>query len=291
MLIKNTKFLFVFIILSLFYKNDMNCQDAVDFLSRSYNEPLLIRAIKRGDIARTKKLIENGTDIDIQNENGETALFEAINNRNPELVQLLVNAGAGLEIRETQYGRTPLVQAIQGQELSVLKILLDAGCIINEEYSPLFTAISVGSVEIFNLLLDYKADPEAVDKYNSSLLFSACHYGRINIINKLILSGADVNHENINGWTPLIRAVCSRKIEAVKRLLEEDIHINHKNREGDAAVAHAIRNDDADILKLLVDKGADIKGPIYKGRYSALKQAEIHNKKKSLQYLNNLNQF
>ena len=55
---------------------------------------LFLQAVKRGDVAEVKKLIDEGTDVNAQNKEGYTALIWASNDGHTEIVELLEEAGA-----------------------------------------------------------------------------------------------------------------------------------------------------------------------------------------------------
>lgn len=60
-----------------------------------------------GQIDEVKKLIEKGCDVNEQNDLGDCALIAAINRNDLPMVQLLINAGANIKIKDT-FGRSAL---------------------------------------------------------------------------------------------------------------------------------------------------------------------------------------
>ena len=73
-------------------------------------------------------LLNAGADLEARTENGLTSLlFAARHNENPEIVQALLDAGADLEARDED-GWTPLMLAAWvNSNPEVLQVLLDAG--------------------------------------------------------------------------------------------------------------------------------------------------------------------
>jgi ankyrin repeat protein len=91
----------------------------------------LIPACERGHVEVVKALLNTKVDIDHVNHLGWTALLEAIilsdgGPRHQEIVQLLVDAGADVQIGDTN-GVTPLLHARQKGFRKIVKILEAAG--------------------------------------------------------------------------------------------------------------------------------------------------------------------
>ena len=70
----------------------------------------MIIAARFGSIEVVKSLIEAGASLEIQNQEGDTALHIAIKNGRTEIAKLLIAAEAPLEI-QNKYGNTPLIFA------------------------------------------------------------------------------------------------------------------------------------------------------------------------------------
>ena len=62
---------------------------------------------KNGDFDGVKNLIENGTDVNTQNKDGETPLHPACFNGHLDIVKLLIENGANINIANKE-GKTPL---------------------------------------------------------------------------------------------------------------------------------------------------------------------------------------
>jgi Ankyrin repeats (3 copies) len=73
-----------------------------------------------------KALIKSGIDINIRDNNGETALMGAICLGNIPLLKMLIKMGAKLDVR-SYFGDTALHQAVYGDQHSMVCILMKAG--------------------------------------------------------------------------------------------------------------------------------------------------------------------
>ncbi len=97
------------------------------------------RASLRGDIDAIELLISLGANVGVRDYQGETVLHRAAHEWNPEMIQMLLNAGADVEAEKND-GSTPLFESVALGPLSrsvwwitapTMKVLLDAGANIN----------------------------------------------------------------------------------------------------------------------------------------------------------------
>lgn len=93
---------------------------------------LLMLAAVRGDVGVVSCLLDAGADPNAVNTNGETAMILAAALHRPEMVQLLVSAGAQVDHRDA-LGMTALHRAVLGgrqgstSAFDTVRALLDAG--------------------------------------------------------------------------------------------------------------------------------------------------------------------
>jgi ankyrin repeat protein len=107
----------------------------------------LFQAIAKGDMGALRVLLDNGADIEARNEHGETPLFTAVDNHNPEMVKLLLEKGANVSA-ENNYKETVLIQAVRSMEPAMLQILLSANPDAGVKNDALFRAAEGGPVVI-----------------------------------------------------------------------------------------------------------------------------------------------
>ncbi|MCO5565167.1 hypothetical protein L7F22_018840 [Adiantum nelumboides] len=81
----------------------------------------MCRAVEIGDLAILEDLIKYGTDINVQNSDGATALHVAVANGNSEVASFLIDQGANLEIRDAR-GLRPSDLAEQDKQEDLLKL-------------------------------------------------------------------------------------------------------------------------------------------------------------------------
>jgi ankyrin repeat protein len=98
----------------------------------SFNGTGLIRAAERGFPRIVERLLEAGVEVDHVNRLGWTALHEAIilgdgTRDHVEVVELLVAAGADVNLPSERDGVRPLTHARRAGQVAVARVLEDAG--------------------------------------------------------------------------------------------------------------------------------------------------------------------
>jgi len=134
----------------------------------------------------------------------------------------------------------------------------------NPGAAALTTAASYGKTDYVKLLLDYKADIEIKDPWDSrTAIMAAALHGHNDTLELLLSHGANVNATNCYGTTALIWAASEVKVETVKLLLKAKADVNAKNKDGETALKAAkgtifwrYRDQCDQIVKLLEDAGA-----------------------------------
>ncbi|ROT75831.1 ankyrin repeat protein [Penaeus vannamei] len=77
-------------------------------------------------------LLGAGASVNLQDNEGHTALHWATMTRNPIIVQELLHAGASLNMTDI-YGNTALILAVTANDMQISKILLDGGEMIDHQ--------------------------------------------------------------------------------------------------------------------------------------------------------------
>ncbi|MBI5883624.1 MAG: ankyrin repeat domain-containing protein [Elusimicrobia bacterium] len=127
-----------------------------------------------------------------------------------------------------------MTTAMQTDRIEEVRSLIDKGADINTQRScpvlrgvnaaPLICAISLGKTEVVKLLLERGAEIEGADSYGNTALQYAS--GNIELTRLLIDRGANVNNQGRLGDTPLSMAAWGRKSDIVKLLIEKGADIS-----------------------------------------------------------------
>ena len=217
----------------------------------------IFEVIENGDYHTLINLLEKGININILDDNGNTALHLA---STPEIVKLLLDKGANPEARNNQ-NDTPLIFASFNDNTESVKLLLEKGADPNAQNSngntPLIFASSNDNTESVKLLLEKGANPEARNNQNDTPLIFASFNDNTESIKLLLEKGADPNTQNSNGNTALIIASLNNYTKLVKLLLEKGANLEVQNNNGDASLSIASSSNNIEIVKLLLEKGAN----------------------------------
>ena len=195
---------------------------------------ILSYAIENSDENIVKYLVENGADMYSYE---ITALYQAVLNLNPKLVEYFLDKGASIE----KAGRTDVYGNI---------MMAAAGSKFNNsnDKSPV--------------------DLEALEK-------SAENSAKITemLIGK---SDKNIINDSLEGKTPLIIAVGNSYIDTAKILIENGANINAVDIEGWSALSYAVNNGDIEIAKLLLENKAKIKDELLIAIKSPIVESRIN---------------
>jgi ankyrin repeat protein len=197
-------------------------------------------------------------------DNKVTALHVAAQrNSNPEIVKLLLDAGANPNARDSRIDGTPLLGAALGGHVENARLLLDAGADLWQKFPPgrtlLHVAAQGGFGELIKLFIEKGLDPNALDEKGSTAASWAAQNGHVEALKLMLELGMDIDKPSIDGRTPLVAAALCGHINAVTFLLDNDANINAYDAECDATVLHAaFHNGHEEIVELLIRRGAKV---------------------------------
>lgn len=195
---------------------------------------ILSYAMENSDENIIKYLVENGADMYSYE---ITALYQAVLNLNPKLVEYFLDKGASIENagKSDIYGN--ILMAASGSKFNNNKN-------ISAVDLKLLESLSQNSAKIMQMIID------KVDK-------------------KLI-------NNSLEGKTPLIIAVGNSYIDTAKILIENGANINAVDIEGWSALSYAVNNGDIEIAKLLLENKAKIKDELLIAIKSPIVESRIN---------------
>jgi ankyrin repeat protein len=138
-------------------------------------------------------------------------LHEAASQGRAEAIAPLVQSQPGELNQPDGDGKTALLLAVSSGHPQCVEALLQAGARPNQGgaqgWTPLHEAALQGDVASAQLLLRFKADPNAREKANRGTpLHVAAFQGQLEIARLLVRAGANVNARDNEGLTPLFHA-------------------------------------------------------------------------------------
>src|SRR6185503_15257433 len=86
----------------------------------------IVDAIKAGDAAHVRALIDKRVDVNVGQQDGTTPLHWAVDRDRPDIVQMLIRAGANVKAAN-RYGATPLWLALVNGNPKTIAMLLEGG--------------------------------------------------------------------------------------------------------------------------------------------------------------------
>jgi len=191
------------------------------------NDPDLISASKARDSGTVRALLLTGTDPDIRDSDGETALTWAAYLGHTPVVKDLLAGGADLSASGKKLSAPPLVLAAAGGHygiVALLSVLADVDAADSEGATALMRAIG---------------GPGDADRLRRRAL---------DVLHRLLEAGADPNKADPSGDTPLVWALRAGSAEAARLLLAAGADPEHKNRQGENALDVARREGMAEAL-------------------------------------------
>ena len=196
----------------------------------------LIEYIMYQEFDKAKELINNGADVNYQDEStGSTALMLACQYNFPDMVSFLLEHGADLNL-QADNGTTALMAAAGTSE------------------------------DLFDLLLSKGADLKIKAGDGTTALTQACigvisENVPLTVVQKLLDIGADPNEAPssgyADGYTGLMMAARNNQPELVKLLAGNGADINKKAKDGKSALDLAKEENNEEMVTLLKSLGAE----------------------------------
>ena len=128
------------------------------------------------------EIVELSGEIDVQNKKGRTALMVAIQECDVHVVRLLIDAGANINICDTE-NKTALHIAVESDSEDITLSLLRAGCKVDGEvncskirlptYTPLQVAVRENNATLVDMLLEHRANTKVITPTKETLLHLA----------------------------------------------------------------------------------------------------------------------
>jgi ankyrin repeat protein len=213
---------------------------------------------EKGNLLEIKNLIDNGVDINLQNNEGVTALILASTNGNKEIVRYLIDSGANLDI-QTKEGITALM-CTKNEHKEVMRYLIDSGANLDIQSKGGVTVLMWASKkehkELVRYLIDSGANLDIQTKEGITALMFTSKNEHKEVVRYLIDGGANLDIQAKDGVTVLMIASTKGNKEVVRYLIDSGANLNIQTKEGESALILASTNGNKEIVKLLKENGA-----------------------------------
>ena len=245
------------------------------------------RASQGGNLQIVRLLFESGAEVNIRNNEDQTAFDVARSGGKLEVVSFLAQCMGGVDFQDAvgisgldtafldaigsksdDEERTRLeseedisLHTVSGRgNVVALQSILDGGIDVNKRdashQTPLDYASSQGRFEAAMMLIKHGANLNSRDKFGSTPLHKASHSGHLDVAQLLLDHGADANVMQQGQLTALHLAAMSCRPDIVRLLLERGANVHIRNDENRTAYALASRRSELEIMQLLLKYGA-----------------------------------
>ena len=245
---------------------------------------MLVEAVRAGDVAAIRALLEQRADVNVPEPDGTTALHWAAHRGDLFTVDLLLDAGAHATAANV-FGISPLSLAAENGNREVVDRLLGRGADPNTSVkggeTVLMTAARAGRTDAVRALVDAGADVNAREatRGQTALMWAAAE-GHADVVQYLVQRGADMkavshgpssepditdgaslykrNTPRVDIFTPLQFAVRAGRVEATGTLLEAGANLEDRTPQGLDLLTLTIANAHYDMAVFLIERGADV---------------------------------
>jgi len=277
-------------------KRRVNAKPELVLETDGIRETPLTKAVRSGQLEIARVLLDFGSQPNHHGLEGHTPLVDAFLAGNMDMVTLLQERGADINIRDTTYlteqtlhtivrkgsvdliskalelgaevdgrnaqGETPLHIAVaEGMTLQAEALIAggaDPALRRNDGRSPLHVAVQAGNQALTAMLLSLGAPAAVRDLRRETPLHIAAAAGNTDLARLLLEKDARLDFENQRGRTPLALAARGGHQAMVALLLERGAVINERDLQGWSPLHHATAMGREPVVRQLLDAGADV---------------------------------
>ena len=198
------------------------------------------------DLETTDLLLRAGAKVNIANNYGVTALWEACNNRSAAMVDKLAKAGGDPNATLAGTGETVLMRCARTGSADAVNSLLARGANVNGKenkkgQTALMWALEERHVDVTRILIEHGADVHARTAAGFTPLLFAARQGELEPARLMVEKGADVNVITPNGLTPLLVAADSGHEELAIFLVQKGANVRATDPDGLTALHYSLR--------------------------------------------------
>ncbi|KAM9241915.1 E3 ubiquitin-protein ligase MIB2 isoform 3-T3 [Dugong dugon] len=239
---------------------------ALDKLRAQKSDPehlgRLVVEVALGNAARALDLLRRHPEqVDAKN-HGKTALQVATYLGQVEMVRLLLQARAGMDVPDDE-GNMALHYAALGNQPEAARLLLSTGCdadaLNGSRSAALHIAVQRGFLEVVRVLCEHGCDVNLPDAHANTPLHCAISVGTgaSGIVEVLTeVPGIDVTATNSQGFTLLHHASLKGHALAVRKILARARQlVDARKEDGFTALHLAALNNHRDVAQILIREG------------------------------------
>jgi len=190
-----------------------------------------------------KELHHFKVDMDAKNEMGHSVIYSALETRNQEIMDYLIN-DIKVNLQDVDNDSNNIVQVALLQQLNdavlfkkLLNLAIDFNSENNQGQNTYEMAILTENKEMVQLFIDKGLNVNQVDKLGNNALHVLLQHkkGNVSFLTELIKKGTDVNGLNGQGQSPLYVGIVNGDQKMVEGLINNKVNIDSVNSNGDSA--------------------------------------------------------
>ena len=222
----------------------------------------IFKYIGEGDIAKVKENLSNDiSQLTATNNNGEFPIHKAVQAKNMEIVEYLIEQGADVNTK-TKFDSTPLQYAAFFDSFPVLQVLIEKGASVNDVNqlgaSALLYSANKGNLDNAKLLIENGADLKFVSNTQNTILHAACDSGDDNLVTYLLQFQWDYNKTNQSNETPLYLALENGISKSIDALMNQTNDLSATTTDGSTYLHAAAKGGNKLMCEKLVASGIDV---------------------------------
>jgi ankyrin repeat protein len=224
------------------------------------DQTALMVAVERSHRNLVEMLIQKGADLDVANLEGETALIVALRSGESDLALLLLEKGANPNGAVGDGNLTALLLATDFPDVVAALLAKGADVTQTDTYrgrSALIRHVQAADLRGAKLLLSYGADPNSADIDGYTALMDAAGGNQAGIVDALLENRADVNAKDKDRRTALMVAAQFGSERTVATLLSHGADAQAVDNEGNTALTLAKKRGDLRMIHRLQQKTAN----------------------------------
>ena len=222
--------------------------------------PIMYAVTSNNNAALIDKWIDAGADLKVTNRQKQSLLHIACTYGKQDLARKLINQGMPYD-QPDQYGNTPLFSAAARNQLEIVKLLLEKGANVNivsknTKHTLLHSVCQSGALDSFKLIIDKAEDVNATNNQGQTAIMLASYARQPEMVKALLEKGADPNIVSKDGYmTSALHAACVQCMpEAVEALLGKKAKVSNKDLNGDTPLHVAARGGHSQYPQPLTDE-------------------------------------
>lgn len=234
-----------------------------------YDKIPYIEACKYGSVNDVKNFLDNGIDINFQDNYGYSGLMWAIEKNNIDVAEYLINANIDVNLcSKSKYNASALLIAsssLNADNDKLVSLLIKSGADVNfvnaSNDTCLQQAVNCGKLNTVKILIKNKANVNILSgEKNSNLLhFLNFNYDNYYEIAEFLLKNKlNIGKKNADGFDPILHMASFNHLDIVELLIKNGANVNSVDKTGSSPLIIASYNDNAEIVEYLLNNKAYI---------------------------------